>query len=229
MSFKNCIPLLFLSVSLVAQTPSGNQSPPLEEAIPQSVGMSAERLARIDAMAMSAIEENQVPGMVALVARNGKIVYYKAFGENDANTNEPLKRDAIFRIASQTKAITSTGLMMLWEEGKFQLDDSISKYIPEFKNAQVLDTVYPDGTYTTTPADKPITIRNLLTHTSGIGYGQIDGDPRIKRIYKDAGITDLFTTKPVVLKENIEKLAKLPLHHNPGERFTYGESLDVVG
>ncbi len=201
----------------------------LEEVAPQSVGMSAERLARIDEMCIEAIDQQQVSGMVALVARNGKIVYYKAFGTADAKTNKSLKRDAIFRIASQTKAITSTGLMMLWEQGKFQLDDLISKYIPEFDNAQVLDTLFPDGTYKTIPADKPITIRNLLTHTSGIGYGEIDGDPRFKRMYQEAGITDLFTTEAVHIRENIKKLAQLPLHHNPGENFTYGESLDVVG
>lgn len=201
----------------------------LEEAAPQTVGMSAERLARLDEMGKEAIDQQQVPGMVALVARNGKIVYYKAFGNADAKTNKSLKRDAIFRIASQTKAITSTGLMMLWEQGKFQLDDPISKYIPEFENAQVLDTLYPDGTYKTIPAENAITIRRLLTHTSGVAYGQIDGDARFQRIYKDAGIVDGFTTTPTVLKENIEKLAKLPLHFNPGEQWSYSEGIDVAG
>jgi CubicO group peptidase (beta-lactamase class C family) len=119
--------------------------------------------------------------------------------------------------------------MILWEEGKFKLDDPISKYIPEFKDAQVLDTLYKNGTYGTVPADKPITIRHLLTHTSGIGYGFIDGDERFKKIYKEAGIVDAFTTKNISIEENIKKLAVLPLHHNPGEKFTYGEGLDVLG
>jgi CubicO group peptidase (beta-lactamase class C family) len=163
------------------------------------------------------------------VARNGKIVYYKAFGMADNESGKELKRDAIFRIASQTKAITSTAIMMLWEDGKFKLDDPISKYIPEFKNEQVLDTLYENGTYKTIPAKNPITIRHLLTHTSGIGYGAIDSDNRFKKIYKDAGITDLFTTENISIEESIKKLAKLPLHHNPGEKFTYSEGLDVLG
>lgn len=221
---------LFFSCALVTfgQTTSLQKSPPLTEATPGSVGMSDQRLARIDAMCAEAIKESQVPGIVALVARNGKIVYYKAFGTAD-ESGRMVKRDDIFRIASQSKAITSTAVMMLWEEGKFKLDDPISKYIPEFKNEKVLDTVYANGTYGTKPADKPITIRHLLTHTSGIGYGVIDGDERFKKIYKDAGVTDLFTTENISIGESVKKLAKLPLHHNPGEKFTYSEGLDVLG
>ncbi len=183
---KSIFTFIFAFFTLVtfSQTTSIKISPPLTEASPNSVGMSAERLARIDAMCKAAIDDKQVPGMVALVARNGKIVYHKAFGMADNKSKRALKRNDIFRIASQTKAITSTAVMMLWEEGKFQLDDPISKYIPEFIDAQVLDTMYKDGTYDTTPASKPITIRHLITHTSGIGYGVIDGDKRFKEIYK---------------------------------------------
>jgi CubicO group peptidase (beta-lactamase class C family) len=167
--------------------------------------------------------------MVALVARKGKIVYHKAFGYADNTSKKELKTNAIFRIASQTKAITSTAVMMLWEEGNFKLDDPVSKYIPEFKNPHVLDTYNEnDGSYTTVPADKEITIRHLLTHTSGIGYGVIDSDERFKTIYKKAGITDLFSIEKVTIGESVKKLAKLPLHHNPGEKFTYSEGLDVL-
>lgn len=217
-------------LTIFSQTKSIQKSPPLSEALPESAGMSEERLVRIDKMLTEAIAQNEIPGAVALIARNGKIVYYKAFGMADKAAERKFKRDDIFRIASQTKAITSTAVMMLWEEGKFQLDDPISKYIPEFKDAQVLDTlVENDNSYKTKPADKPITIRHLLTHTSGIGYGIIDGDERFKKIYHKAGIVDLFTTEPVTIEENIKKLALLPLHHNPGERFTYSEGLDVLG
>ena len=212
-----------------SQTKTTKDSPLLFEAEPEEAGMSVERLARIDQMLNAAIEENQIPGAVAIIARNGKIVYHKAFGMADNTSKRKLKKDDIFRIASQTKAITSTAVMMLWEEGKFQLDDPISKYIPEFEDAQVLDSLHADGTYTTIPADKPITIRHLLTHTSGIGYGVIDGDERFKKIYKEAGITDLFTTEPITIESSVKKLARLPLHHHPGERFTYSEGLDVLG
>lgn len=219
----------FCAISIFAQTKSIKTSPVLTEGSASSVGMSNERLARIDIMFKEALDESQIPGAVALVARNGKIVYYKAFGMADTESGRVLKRDDIFRIASQTKAVTSTAVMMLWEEGKFRLDDPISKYIPEFKDEQVLDTVYKNGTYGTTPANKPITIRHLLTHSSGIGYGVIDGDKRMKKIYKEAGVTDLFTTENISIEESVKKLAKLPLHHNPGERLTYSEGLDVLG
>lgn len=220
---------LALTFSLWAQTQSIQSSPPLTEATPQSAGLSAERLVRIDKMLQQAIAENQIPGAVALVARNGNIVYHKAFGLADPSVKRKLKPDDIFRIASQTKAITSTAVMMLWEEGKFQLDDPIAKYIPEFEQVYILDSlIESDTTYLVSPAKNPITIRHLLTHTSGIGYGFIDNE-QFRKIFYKAGIIDAFTAQPVTIEENIKKLAKLPLHHNPGEKFTYGEGLDVLG
>jgi CubicO group peptidase (beta-lactamase class C family) len=214
----------------VSQTTSIQHSHPLVEWSPARAGMSEERLARIDTMLETAIGENRIPGAVALVARHGGIVYHRAFGMADNETNRALKTDDIFRIASQTKAITSTAVMMLWEQGHFQLDDVIANWIPEFKNAGVLKTFNEtDVTWTTEPAKQPITIRHLLTHTSGIGYGVIDGDERFRTIYAKAGVIDLATTEPVTIGENVKKLAALPLHHHPGERYTYGEGLDVLG
>ena len=192
-------------------------------------GMSEERLARIDAMLYEAIADDQIPGAVALVARNGRIVYHKAFGMADNEAGRNMQPDDIFRIASQTKAITSTAVMMLWEEAKFSLDDPISRYIPEFAHPMVFESLNEaDSSFTATPATKPITIRNLLTHTSGIGYGMIDDD-NFRKIYQKAGIIDAFTTKDVTIEENIKKLARLPLHHEPGAAFTYSEGLDVLG
>lgn len=229
---KRTLAFLFsvtLMISANAQTKSIKSTPPLSEASPQSVGMSEGRLAAIDNMLTQSIEKNQIPGAVALIARNGKIVYYKAFGLAENETKRNLKRDDIFRIASQTKAITATAVMMLWEEGKFRLDDPISKYIPEFKNAQILDSLNDaDTTYITIPAKGEITIRHLLTHTSGIGYGIIDND-QFRKIYQKAGIIELCTTKPITIEKNIKKLAELPLHHSPGQQFTYSLGLDVLG
>ncbi|MCC4214006.1 serine hydrolase domain-containing protein [Leeuwenhoekiella parthenopeia] len=200
----------------------------LPVAKPADAGMRSYHLSYIDSLANEAITEKQVPGILALVVRDGKVVYHKAFGQADPS-GKKLETSSIFRIASQTKAITSTAAMILWERGKFQLDDPIAKYIPEFKDAQVLDSLFPDGSYTSHQADKPITIRHLLTHTSGIGYGAIDGDARFRKLFEDAGIIDGFTTKNITLAENEPKVAKMPLHHNPGERFTYSEGIDVVG
>lgn len=222
--------LAFLTLASDAQTPTNKKSAPLTEAPPGSVGLSSGRLKWIDSMLEKSVADGDIPGVVALVARNGKIVYHKAFGMADAEKGRRQQTDDIFRIASQTKAITSTAVMMLWEEGRFQLDDPISKYIPEFRNPQVLQSFkYSDTSYTTRPANKEITIRHLLTHTSGLGYGVIDGDERMKMIYQKAGTTDLFTTEDVSIGDVVKKLAKLPLHHDPGEKYTYSMGLDVLG
>jgi CubicO group peptidase (beta-lactamase class C family) len=232
-------PRLLLTLTLVfvvalpaqAQTPSTRFSPPLTDAAPERVGMSPERLARLDRMARDAIAAEGIPGCVILVARHGKIVYHKAFGMADHTAGTPLATDSIFRIASQTKAITSTAVMMLWEEGLFRLDDPISMYIPEFGEQQEILVTYDmeDGSYTTRPAANPITIRHLLTHTSGIGYEQIDGDERFLDLYERAGVTGLFSSKDIPIGESMRKLAALPLHHEPGERYTYSMGLDVLG
>lgn len=214
----------------VAQTATAKKSLPLSDGTPVSVGMSPIRIQRIDAMLKQSVEDGDIPGVVALIARNGKIVYHQAYGVADVGSARPLKKDDIFRIASQSKAITATAVMMLWEEGKFRLDDPVSKYIPEFKNPQVLQTFrYADTSFTARPAIREITIRHLLTHTSGLGYGVIDGDERMKMLYAKAGTTDLFTTENVSIKEVVMKLAKLPLHHDPGEKYTYSMGLDVLG
>ena len=229
---KNII-ILFVSVICItvnAQTSSIRKSSPLTSDKAENAGMSGQRLDRISNYCNEQISNGSIPGMVVLVARNGKIVYHKAFGYADYENNRKYKTDDIFRIASQSKAITATAVMMLWEEGKFQLDDPISKYIPEFKDAQVIESFNEeDSSYTTVPAGKEITIRHLMTHTSGIGYGIIDGDDRLRKIYAKTGIIDLYTTKKITIEENIKKLAQLPLLHNPGEKFTYSEGLDVMG
>ncbi|MFO7671775.1 MAG: serine hydrolase domain-containing protein [Bacteroidales bacterium] len=222
--------IVFCFSTSQAQTRSMKKSPVLTEADPGSQGISAERLARLDNMCKEAVDEGNVPGIVSLVARNGKIVHWKAYGMADNQNGRKMKRDDIFRIASQSKAITATAVMMLWEEGAFRLDDPISKFIPGFKDPQVLSTFrYSDTTWTGVPASSEITIRHLLSHTSGIGYGLIDRDERMKMIYQKAGVTDLFTTEPVTIEESVKNLAALPLHHNPGEQYTYSEGLDVLG
>ncbi|WP_425235566.1 serine hydrolase domain-containing protein [Ulvibacterium sp.] len=229
---KNRITFLFVLTSLIlgAQTRSIQSSSPLSEVSPTDEGISTERLERIDLMLEQAVGKNNIPGAVALIARNGKIVFHEAYGKADNALGKAMEKNTIFRIASQTKAITSTAVMILWEEGKFRLDDPISKYIPDFGKAEILDSFNErDSTYTTKPAENQITIRHLLTHTSGLGYGVIDGDERFQKIYAKAGITDLFTTDNISIGESVKKLAKLPLHHNPGEAFVYSEGLDVLG
>jgi CubicO group peptidase (beta-lactamase class C family) len=214
---------LFLGVGATAQSIStaGNNPVP---------GISKDRIAKIDAMLEDAIKSEEVPGLVAMVVKDGKIVYHSAKGFAGVAEGKKMEKSSIFRIASQTKAITSTAILMLYEEGKIQLDDPISKYIPEFANPQVLASFrFADTSYTSKPSSKVITIRHLLTHTSGLGYGVIDGDERMKMIYHKAGVMDLFTTEKITIGESVKRLAKLPLHHEPGAKFTYSEGLDVLG
>jgi len=218
--------LCFYFLSTFAQKATG---PVLQEAKPEAVGMSSERLQRLDRVLQEYVDKNYVPGAIALISRNGKIIYHKAVGLDDNAAKTPLKRDAIMRIASQTKAITSIGLMMLFEEGKFLLDDPISRYIPAFRNPKVLDKFNEkDSTYTTVPAQREVTIRQLLTHTSGISYATI-GTKAATAIYAKAHVPSGIGTPNGKLADAMNTLGTLPLIHQPGERFTYGLNTDVLG
>jgi len=200
-----------------------------QEAATTSVNMSASRLNSIDELLTESIENGWIRGAVAYISRDSKIAYYRAFGMDDFEKQKPLQKNAIFRIASQTKAITSVAVMILYEEGKFLLDDPVSKYIPEFANPSVLDQFSEkDTTFTTIPARREITIRDLLTHTSGIDYADI-GSQEMTAIYQKAGIPAGFVRDSLVLGDKIKKLGTLPLVHHPGERFTYGLNTDVLG
>jgi CubicO group peptidase (beta-lactamase class C family) len=196
---------------------------------PEDNGMSTARLERIDKMIEEHVNNKWIPGAVVLIVRNGKAVYHKAYGQSDMENKTAMKKDNIFRIASQSKAITSTAVMMLYEEGKFGLDDPISRYIPEFKNPRVLTTVnWRDTTYSTVPAKSEVTIRQLLTHTSGIDYAGI-GSQEFKAIYAKAGIPSGIGNHDMVLADKMKILGGMPLKHNPGEAFTYGLNIDVLG
>jgi CubicO group peptidase (beta-lactamase class C family) len=201
----------------------------LVPAKPETVGFSTDRLKRIDGMVNDVISRQGIPGAVVLIVRNGKVVYHQAYGYSDIEAKKAMQKDNIFRIASQTKAITSLAVMMLWEEGKFLLDDPVSKYIPEFKNPGVLKTFNPaDSSYSTEPANKEITIRHLLTHTSGIDYAAI-GSKEFKAIYAKAGVPSGIGNDKEVLADKMKILGGLPLKHVPGERWTYGLNTDVLG
>ncbi|MGV8963396.1 MAG: serine hydrolase domain-containing protein [Candidatus Saccharimonadaceae bacterium] len=196
----------------------------------QQADFNHERLVRIDAVINKHIEAGHIPGATALIIKNGKVVYNKAFGYADVQAKKTMQTDNIFRIASQSKAITSLAVMMLWEDGKFLLDDPISKYIPAFKNPKVLLSYNAkDGSYTTKPANREITIRDLLRHTSGIAYPAVFSDPTMWSIYEKADVPSGIGTTKSTVREKMELLATLPLQHNPGERFTYGLNTDLLG
>lgn len=193
------------------------------------IGISAQRLSRIDGMIEEFVKNERTPGAVAMIVRDGKIVYHKAFGYSDVEKKTTLKKDDIFRIASQSKAITSLAVMMLWEEGKFLLDEPVSKYISEFKSPKVLKSFQAeDSTFTTEPARGEITIRHLLTHTSGIDYAVI-GSTELKAIYAKHGVPSGIGNDREVLGDKMKILGTMPLKHHPGDRWTYGLNHDVLG
>lgn len=193
------------------------------------VGFSTERLQRIDERLNEWVNKGWMQGSTAMIIRNGKVVYHKAVGYSDLEAKVPMKKDDIFRIASQTKAITSVAIMILFEEGKLLLDDPVSKYLPAFKNQQVLASFNEkDTTYTTVPSKREITIRQLLTHTSGIGYAQI-GSKEANAIYAKANLTTGVGIMNDDLLSAMNRLAKLPLMHQPGEKWTYGLNTDLLG
>lgn len=218
--------LLLLVLVLVCSTTFAQT---LTTGKPEEAGLAPFRLERIDKLIQEHMANKWIPGAVVLIARNGKIVYHKSYGYADVENNVALKKDHIFRIASQSKAITSTAVMMLFEEGKFMLDDAVSKYIPEFKNPKVLSTInWRDTSYTTQPAKSEITIRQLLTHTSGIDYAVIGGQ-ELRAIYAKAGVPSGIGNDNMVLADKMKILGGLPLKHHPGEAYTYGLNSDVLG
>lgn len=202
----------------------------LEETTPEEAGFSADRLALADSLIARYMDKHWLPGGVFLVARHGKIVFYKSFGYHSLNFWNKYEKDDLFRIASMTKAITSVAIMQLYEQGKLGLDDPVSTYIPAFKDIGVLDRFNSrDSSFTTVPPKRQITIRHLLTHTSGIVYGEFEKE-NIHAAYEKLGMNSVGLSHPNLTNAQfINKLAKVPLAFHPGEKYNYGLNMDVLG
>jgi CubicO group peptidase (beta-lactamase class C family) len=212
--------ILIFSLSLKAQIQTSGKSNP---------SVNYDKLKRIDTLVNSYINKNWLNGMVTLIVKDNQVIQYKGYGYEDFETKKSMPNDAIFRIASQSKAITSAGIIILYEQGKFLLDEPISDFIPEFKNPTVLEKYNAtDTTYTTVPAKREITFRDLLTHTSGIDYAEIGSD-NMKAIYAKSHIPVGLGRIDYTLLERMKVLATLPLIHQPGEKFTYGLNTDLLG
>ncbi|MBI5382990.1 MAG: beta-lactamase family protein [Opitutae bacterium] len=197
---------------------------------PEASGFSAERLKRLDRVIDDCLARQQLAGAVVYIARDGRIVQLKAYGQQDIEQGKPMPTDAIFRIASMSKAVTTVAVMMLYEEGKILLKDPLSKYIPAFKDSVVAVAPPagspPDVKYVTVPAKRPIQIRDLLSHTAGLTYGTGLAEAE----YKKARLHGwYFADRDETIGAAIERLGKLPLHGQPGETWQYGFSTDVLG
>lgn len=215
--FTLAVWMLAVSVAAVAQE--------LPRAKPEAVGLSSERLERIGAAVDRSIADKRIAGAVTLVARHGRVAWFKAQGMTDREAGKPMQTDSIFRICSMTKAITSLAVMMLYEDGRFLLDDPVSKYIPEFKNPKVLVKPASGAPYKI-PAAREITIRDLLTHTSGLTY---HWNPDLGPMYRDANVAHGLLPYDGTIGDSVKRLAGLPLLFNPGERFEYSLGVDVLG
>jgi CubicO group peptidase (beta-lactamase class C family) len=192
---------------------------------PDQVGLSAARLGRITKWMKGWVDSGRLPGMTVAVMRRGEVAFAETYGRMDVERNKPMRPDTIVRIYSMTKPLTSTAIMMLYEEGNFQLDDPISRYIPAFANSRVA-AGGSRGKIDTVPAERDITFRDLLSHTSGLTYGFMQSTP-VDGLYRSQGI-DFGGTKNT-LKEVVEKLATFPLIAHPGKAWNYSVSTDVLG
>jgi CubicO group peptidase (beta-lactamase class C family) len=195
---------------------------------PEESGLSLDRLESIDRVLNEYVDQGEVAGGVALIARKGQIGYLKAFGMKDIDSKDPMKTDDLFRIASMTKAITVAGVMMLFEGGYFTLDDPLSKFIPEFSEMQVMVEDTANKSYTLEKAKSQITIRHLLTHTSGLTY-DFFSQPYISEIYTQNNIYNGLGKSDGTIGDMVKRLAKLPLMNHPGEGWQYGMNMDVLG
>ena len=224
---KTLAMVLAAALSLLAAYPAGAQG--LAAAKPEEVGLSSERLARIGAILRDDVERGRIPGVVIMVARRGKLAYVETVGFRDKAAGAPMTRDAIFRIASMTKPMVSVAAMMLYEEGRLLMADPVSKYLPDLGKRQVgiekVDPVTGKTVFYTVPAEREMTVQDLLRHTSGLPYGARG----TSRIHAEYPASSSAAARELTGTEFIDRLAKAPLLHQPGSNWEYGFSSDVLG
>ena len=243
LSYCILLGLLSCSVAEQAQTTAAKITDPIPReamapvmkglkpaASPEKVEMSSERLALLDSHIQEYVDNGAMPGGVFLIARQGQIVYNKNFGHKDLEKTDAYQKDDIFRLASMTKALTTVSIMQLFEQGKLGLDDPIFYYIPAFAQSKVLDTFNPaDSSYTTVPVEKPISIRHLLTHTSGISYG-VFNPGKIGAVYEKNNANSFGLSHDELNTEQMAAtLGTVPLAFQPGTQYMYGLNMELLG
>lgn len=222
--------MLIVLILLTCVAPAPLVAQALPAATPASVGVSGERLNRLAATLQQFVDQGRAAGIVTIVVRQGKVVEFEAFGKRDVESNAPMQKDTIFRVASMSKAITSVAAMILMEEGKLLLNDPVSKFIPSFAKTTVIVAPPPGAVLgspvSIVPAKRQITIRDLLTHTAGIGYGAGPAES----LYKAANVYMwYFADKAEPIATTIDRLAALPFDAHPGEKYVYGFNTDILG
>ncbi|GAC1475265.1 MAG: serine hydrolase domain-containing protein [Isosphaeraceae bacterium] len=218
-----CVSLLVSSVAWAGELP---------RAKPEEVGLSSERLAELEPLLRKSVEEGKVAGGVLLIARHGKVAWVRPFGQRDLASKTPMTEDTIFALMSMTKPITSVATLMLVEQGKLGLDDPVEKYLPAFKTLRVLGDARDDTSteVATVPLKRPVLVRDLLAHTSGIPY-EFDAPERLRKFFaRDKGLAGTAAGHDLkTIAEQVERICRVPLAHQPGEKWTYGLNDDVLG
>ena len=192
-------------------------------ASPESVGFDSARLKKLDAYMAGTVAQGRVAGMTTLLARHGKIVEFNTYGKKSLATGEPMTKDTIFRIYSMTKPITGVAMMILFEEGKWRLDDPVTRYVPEFKNLKVVSRVDGNGAMTLEDMKRPPTMREIMSHTAGFGYGLEDKHP-VDKLYRERSVLGATS-----LKQMIDRTAEIPLVYQPGTSWRYSSAVDIQG
>lgn len=221
---------------LIAETPAAAKAAPAAKtalaatgaglamaASPEAVGFDSARLKKLDDYMAKVVSDGRVAGMTTLLARHGKIVEFKTYGKASLETGKPVQKDTIFRIYSMTKPMTGAAMMILFEEGKWRLDDPVTRYVPEFKNLKVVKTVNADGTMVLEDMKRPPTMREIMSHTAGFGYGLADQHP-VDKLYREKGVLASSS-----LKEMIDRTATIPLMFQPGTNWSYSSAVDIQG
>jgi CubicO group peptidase (beta-lactamase class C family) len=214
--------LLGMAISAAAQTASRKLAAETATVKPESVGFSSERLENLHKIIQDEIDQKQLAGAITILARHGKIVDYRVYGERDMESHTPMTKDTIFRDYSMSKPVTGVAMMILYEQGKWLPNDPLAKYIPEFKDLKVFNGVDKEGNPILVAPDHPPTMRELMSHSAGFSYGS--GNTVVDQMYKD-----VKPGQSSNLQEFIEKLAKLPLNYQPGKGWTYSFSMDIEG
>ena len=226
MAFRKFIAAALVATLLgsgsTAALAAASSKPAITAAAPESVGFSAEGLKKLDAHMQDLVDTGHLPGVTTMLVRHGKIVNYEVHGKKGFD-GPPMTKDTVFRIYSQTKPVTGVAMMILFQEGKWKLDDPVSKYVPEFANLRVFKAVNPDGSFDTVPADRPPTMRELMSHSGGFAYGLVPDNP-IDKAYVDTGVLGSKSRE-----EFAQKVAALPLVAQPGTRWKYSVSVDIQG
>jgi len=230
MTSRNCLTALAVVFALLL-VPQTLVAQGLVRVEAEEVGMSSERLDRLSLALETYVDEGRLAGAVTIVLRHGRIAYREGIGYRDVESEAPMPSDGIFRIASQTKALASVGVMLLQEEGKLLITDPIGKYLPAFAETTVAEP-NGEGGYTVVPSSRPITIRDLLTHTAGISYGMglLANRGAAADTWEEAGITGwYFANRDEPVVDTMARLAELPMDAHPGERWIYGYNTDILG